>query len=52
MPLGLPSILPTQKKLKITLEKINNKLKETKEKQNSNSLHGTAGAIESTPWEF
>ena len=52
MPLGLQSILPTQKKLKITLKKINKKLKETKEKKNSNSQHGTSGAIESTPQEF
>ena len=39
-------------KLKNILEKINKKWKETKEKKNSNSKRGTAGAIESTPGEF
>ena len=37
MSLGMPSIKPTQKKLKISLEKINKKLKEIKDKNSSDS---------------
>ena len=48
----MPSIYTTQKKLKITLGKINKKLKETKDKKNRNSKCGTVRAIETMPQEF